>query len=154
TVQALGPVLRPPVRIDLNELPAFKRSFHVEDVVEGEKQQDGPTTWRWVYRLKPRRAGIDEVPRLPFVFYNPDLRPSERAFQVIWSDAVPITVLPPDVENVVIVSDQILAFAPADAVLANASPWSGPGPVVLACAVAGPPLIAAAWYLAWRRANP
>src|SRR5205085_1926988 len=83
--------------------------------------------------LKPQRAGIDEVPRLPFVFYNPDLKPSERAFQVIWTDAVPITVLAPDpIDPVIVVSKSILERAPTAAVLADTSAWAGPNGVLLA----------------------
>lgn len=155
TIHALGEVRRPPVRLKLAELPAFERSFHVEDVTEGEKEQIGPRSWRWVYRLKPQRVGIDEVPRLPFVFYNPDLKPSEKAFQVIWTDAVPLEVSPPEeMERFVNASGPMLWRAKSPGVLADESPWSGPGRVVLASVVAGPPLLSVAWYLAWRRANP
>jgi hypothetical protein len=154
TVEALGPVRRSPVRINLKDVSAFDRSFDVEDVTDGTKQP-GPTTWRWVYRLKPRRAGIDEVPRLPFVFYNPDVRPAERGFQVIWTDAVPLTVTAPEpIIPVDTFSAGITSLATGPVVLADRSRWAGPGPALLVGVLAGPPLLCLVWYAAWRRLYP
>jgi hypothetical protein len=155
TVHALGKVRRPPVRIDLRDLPAFTRSFHVEDFIDGQKEQVGPTTWRWVYRLKPQRAGIDEIPRLPFVFYNPDVRPADKGFQVIWTDAVRITVTA--AEPIIVdpkQDERFIELTTGSVILADRSGWSGPGPPLLAGVVGAPPLLCVVWYVAWRRANP
>ena len=51
-----------------------------------ESRHPSPTSWRWRYRLTPRWAEVDEIPGFPFVFYNPDLQPPEKAFQVLYSD--------------------------------------------------------------------
>src|SRR5205823_410044 len=101
------------------------------------------------------RAGIDEIPRLPFVFYNPDVRPADKGFQVIWTDAVPLTVTP--AEPPVPPDDlppTIIALTTGPVILADRSVWTGPGPPLLAGVVGAPPLLCVVWYVAWRRANP
>jgi hypothetical protein len=97
TVHALGKVRRPPQRIDLREVPAFARRFHIEDAADGKKEQPNHAAWRWQYHLRPRQVGIHDVPGVPLVFYNPDLHSPDKAFQVIFSDPIRLTVNPPDI---------------------------------------------------------
>ena len=154
-ITAHAPVRSPPSRIDLNDVPAFKRAFFIEDVTDGLKEQIGDSEWRWVYRLKPRDGAVDEIPGLPFVFYNPDLQPSEKAFQVIYTDSIPLTVaavepLPPPLH----LPDAMLEVAGGPGVLAQRSPWRMPGPVVLGLLLSGPPLACVCWYRLWRRWYP
>jgi hypothetical protein len=152
---AQGRVHRPPARIDLREVPAFNRAFYIEDVVDGNKEQIAATAWRWVYRLKPRGAWVDEIPAVPFVFYNPDLRPVEKAFQVIWTDAVPLTVEPPEPPPVPLdLPESMMTLAGGPGVLAQRQPWRLPGAVVLAMMLAAPPLACLIWYRLWRRRYP
>jgi hypothetical protein len=99
--------------------------------------------------------GIGEVPGLPFVFYNPDLRPAEKGFQVIWTDPIPLRVataerLAPPVEA----PEDALAVVPGERVLRVRPAWSGPGVALLAISLAGPPGCCLVWYLAWRRRYP
>jgi hypothetical protein len=155
TITAAGRVRHPPVRIDLKQAPDFKEAFYIEDLTDGQKEHIGPSSWRWVYRLKPRGPGVEEIPGLPFVFYNPDLRPAERAFQVIWTDPIPLTVGAPEpVEVDQDLPDSILEVATGPGVLAERIPWQLPGPVVLTALLSGPPLVCFAWYWLWRRMYP
>jgi hypothetical protein len=155
TVRAVAAVRRPPRRIYLRDIPAFKRRFHVEDVTDSKKERIGPAAWRWTYRLVPQQVGLDEVPGVPFVFYNPDLRPADRAFQVIFTDPIPITVVPqepPILPGDLDTSAAVIATGPG--LLAHESPWRGPGLLLLSVVLVVPPLLCAAWYLAWRMAYP
>jgi hypothetical protein len=155
TVRAAGAVRLPPGRIDLRQVPAFSRSFHIEDVTDGKKRESSPSAWRLTYRLRPRSPRVGGVPGVPFVFYNPDLRPSEKAFQVIWTDPLPLRVVPAERHmSPVKAPAAALELAPARAVLAAGPPWQGPGPALAAAALAAPPLACAAWLLAWRRLYP
>ncbi len=155
TITALAAVRRPPVRIDLREVPAFDRAFFIEDMTDGKKEQIAPSAWRWFYRLKPRSARVDEIPGLPFVFYNPDLLPAEKAFQVIWTDAIPLTVEPAEPLSAPLdLPESMLELADGPGVLAERRPWRMPGPVVLAMLLVGPPLICLCWYRLWRRWYP
>src|SRR5205085_2072608 len=107
--------------------------FHIEDVGDGKKEQLGPAGWRWTYRLRPRQVGRDVVPGVPFVFYNPDLRPAEKAFQVLFTDPIPVTVVPaepPAPPWDLPASATEVAAAPG--LFAHVSVWRGPGPVWLA----------------------
>lgn len=155
TVRAVGSVLRPPSRLDLRRLPAFSRRFHIEDVTDGKKAEDTSTVWRWVYRLRPRAAGVAEVPGLPFVFYNPDVRPAGRGFQVIWTDPLPLRVATaerhaPPVEA----ARAALAVVTGERVLRARPAWGQPGVALALLGLAGPPCGCLAWYLAWRRRYP
>src|SRR4051812_48365231 len=78
-VQAAGPVRRPPRRIDLRRVSAFAERFYIEDPATATRHPE-PTTWEFLYTLKPRDVAVTEVPSLPFVFYNPAIRPADKAF--------------------------------------------------------------------------
>jgi hypothetical protein len=155
TVRAAGKVYHPPQRIDLRQLPAFARRFHIEDITDGKEAQTESSCWRWAYRLRPRAAGIDEVPGLPFVFYNPDLLPAEKGFQVIWTDPIALRVRSAErLALPVPVIDEALIVTSGSRVLLARHPWAGPGAGLLTITLAGPPVACFVWYLAWRRRNP
>ncbi len=154
TVVALGRVLHPPQRIDLSEAPGFKEAFHIEDVADGQKQQPGPGRWRWVYRLKPRGPETRSVPGVPFVFYNPDLRPVEKAFQVVFTDPIPLAVLEPEPIVVTDLPPPLLSAAGAPEVLRRPAAWQTPAPAALAAVALVPPLACLCWYRLWRRRHP
>jgi hypothetical protein len=154
SVRARGKVRHPPTRLDLRQLPSLSRRFHIEDVTDGQGETVSPYEWRWVYRLRPRGPGVREVPGVPFVFYNPDLRPAEKAFQVVWSDPVPLRVRPSE-RNAppVAASDAVLVLATGPGVLRAGPAWnlSTAGWFLTAL---GPPAVCGLWYLRWRRRHP
>jgi hypothetical protein len=153
-VQATGPVRHPPRRPDLRQLPAFAERFHIEDPDGGSRHPD-PRTWEFVYRLKPKGTDVTEVPSLPFVYFNPDIRPANRAFQEVYTDAIPLRVKPHEAVAVPLqVPDSAFQLASGPGVLARQTPWAPPGAVVTALLLLAPPLLCAAWYAAWQRRYP
>jgi hypothetical protein len=155
TVSAVGPVILPPRRIDLREIPAVAEAFYVEDPDDGGDRQPDARTWEFVYRLKPRSTAVREVPGLPFAYYDPDIPFPSRRFQVVYTDPIPLTITP-DVPVEVPVTAPVSAYqlATGPGLLARESPWELPGPVALALLALAPPLLCAAWYVAWRRLYP
>jgi hypothetical protein len=153
TVEAAGAVRHPPRRLDLRTLPAFSRAFHVDDLPDPPRPDQ--RTWEFAWRLKPRRPDVTEVPGLPFVFYNPDIRPADKAFQVLYTDPIPLTVREPAAVPVPVQGpEDAFTVATGPEVLARRVRWGLPGSGVLVGLLAGPPLACAAWYLCWRRLNP
>ena len=151
TLRALGPMARPPRRLDLRQVRDFARLFDI-DPIASEKEQATPTSWRWRYRLTPRWGEVDEIPGFPFVFYNPDLQPPERAYQVLYSDPISIrqtpartTFGPTEVGDLELADDSALGATPA---------WSGPGRVLWLGVGLTPPLLGVVCCLAWRRLYP
>src|SRR5262249_4669579 len=51
----------------------------------------------FAYRLRPRTAEVDRIPRLRFAYYNPAAADGKQ-FPVTYTDAIPIRVLPPAAE--------------------------------------------------------
>jgi hypothetical protein len=94
TVRSLGPVKKPPVRIDLGEIPAFAKAFHLSDLPL--ETPPVPGVWQWRYRLVPRGPWVSEVPSVPFLFFNPDFTPPERGYQLLYADPIPLRVRPPE----------------------------------------------------------
>jgi hypothetical protein len=95
TVRALGPVKKPPARLDLGEIPAFAKAFHLSDLpVESDPGSGG--IWRWRYQLVPRGPWVSEVPSVPFLFYNPDFTPPERGYQLLFAEPIPLSVRAPE----------------------------------------------------------
>ena len=153
TVRALRPVKRPPQRIDLHQVPAFEESFYIEDSAD-EPARPNESTWEFVYRLKPRRPDVTEVPSLPFVYFNPYLLTASKRFQVLYTDPIALHVLPHE-------SVQVPLQAPEDAFVLATGPgllerqttWR-PGLGTAALLLVTPPLLCAVWYVCWRRMYP
>ncbi len=147
TVQARGQVRTPPQRLDLQEIPALAQRFYLEDVTEGRAATTVSRSWQWVYRLRPRSVGLQQIPGIPFVYYNPDLQPVTRSFQVIWTDPLPLEVRPserdaPPVtasESILKLDPDVLRTPPRTGI-----PWGWWWPLWL-----GTPLACAGWYLVW-----
>lgn len=154
TVHARGPVLRPPVRPDLRQMAAFAATFHVEDWTDGRPARVGASVYRWEYRLRPKGDSVGEVPGVPFLFYNPDVRPPAKGYQTLWTDPIPLTVRRP--ERPVDVSSlppAVLEWPDGD-LLARQTRWAPPGAGVVAAVLLVPPLLAVAFYLLWRQRHP
>jgi hypothetical protein len=158
TVRAVGPWHHPPRPIDLKQVPTFNADFYIEDVADRPPLAAGaaPQSWELVYRLKPRRGDVTEVPSFPFAFYNPEIRPADKGFQVIYTDPIPLRVGGPPVTMARPVRGFEGAFevAGGPAVLARQTVWQAPGTGELALYLLAPPLLSAGWYLAWRRLWP
>jgi hypothetical protein len=153
-----GP-LRGVARPDLRRLPRFAKSFHIDD--DGERDLPAEKAREYVYRLRPRNAGVKEVPSLPFVFYKPGLVPAHLGYQTRSAPAIPLRVRPRAETPAASVEgegdpsrppDALLHVVRGPAVLRRDEPppllaWAAPALVV-------PPLLSLTWYLRWRRRHP
>lgn len=155
TVRARGPVLRPPVRPDLRQLPAFAAAFHIEDLTDGRNERNGAATFRWVYRLRPRTEAVSEVPGVPLLFYNPDIRPPAKSYQTLCSDPIALTVRQPERPiDVAALPPLALEWASGPDALTGQTPWTPPDGRALAAVLLAPPLLSLAVYLLWRHWYP
>ncbi|MHB1424997.1 MAG: hypothetical protein ACYC3I_17630 [Gemmataceae bacterium] len=154
TIRAMRPPRRPPVRLDLRQLPDFAEQFYIEDPSEEAARPD-ERTWEFAYRLKPRRTDVREIPSLPFVYFNPHLLTASKGFQVLYTDPIPLRVLPHESVQVPVQAPEIaFVLATGPAVLERQTPWSPPSLGTIAVLLLAPPLGCVAWYLIWRRLYP
>jgi hypothetical protein len=154
SVRAVRETRRPPQRIDLRQLPAFDARFYIEDPSEEPSRPD-EKTWEFIYRLKPRRADVTEVPGLPFVYFNPYLRTVRKGFQVIYTDPIPLRVLPRETVQVPVrAPENAFVVATGSAVLERQTLWTPPRIGPAAALLLSPPAVCIVWYLCWRRLYP
>ncbi len=158
-VEADGPVRHPPERIDLGQISDIAERFYIETPDGDDAPPVDGRRWEFVYRLKPRRPDVAEIPGVPFAFFNPSIRPENKAFQVKYTDAIPLQVtstgqvMQPAKPRAV--ADVFPADAGGPALLARRTPWTPPGPLVVAAAARGAAAgDCVAWFLVWRRLNP
>lgn len=147
-----------PRRLKLTELAKdVETDFYVEDLPKQDRELPGEKTWEFHYRLKPKHQGVRIVPRLRFVYYDPEL-PESRRFQPRFTrETIVLTVkprpvdVPPPVEKRVEHPQRFYQLRetdlarPASALLS----WAGVILMVLA-----PPLVCGVWYQIWRRLYP
>jgi hypothetical protein len=153
TVHAVREAKRPPQRIDLRQLPAFDEQFYIEDSSDEPGRPDD-RTWEFVYRLKPRRIDVTAVPSLPFVYFNPYLLTASKGFQVLYTDPIPLNVLPHESVQVPVQAPEgafVLATGPE--LLERPSTWT-PGAGTTLAILLGPPAACAIGMIWWRRRFP
>jgi hypothetical protein len=179
-VRAAGPVQKAPRRLSLGDLTAFREAFHIEDLPDsgaevvavarlvglsvsphtaalaGLAMASRPLAWEFRYRLKPKTLAVQEIPSLPFVFYNRKILSPDRRFQVVYADAIPITVKPREsVQTAVQGPPGAFQFSTGPGLLARSSTHPmEPGLGVIVLFLLGPPLACVVWYLVWRRLYP
>jgi tetratricopeptide (TPR) repeat protein len=154
SVRAVRPVRRPPERIDLRQLPDFAEQFYIEDAGEEPARPDD-RTWEFAYRLKPRRVDVREIPSLPFVYFNPYILSASKGFQVLYTDPIPLHVLPPETVQVPVQGPEIaFVLAAGPGVLERQTPWSPPRLGTMLALLLAPPLGCFVWYLVWQRLYP
>lgn len=153
-VHALREVRRPPRRIDLHQLPAFEERFYIEDTEEEPRRPDA-RTWEFVYRLKPRRPEVRQVPGLPFIYFNPYLGSTSKGFQTIWTDPIPLHVLRHERVPVSLQAPEIaFVLVEGPALLEHRAPWTPPRLATILAILLAPPILCTVWYLSWRRFYP
>jgi hypothetical protein len=154
SVNATRDVRRPPQRIDLRQLSAFADQFHIEEGAEEPLRPDA-RTWEFVYRLKPRRIDVSEIPSFPFVYYNPYILSAGKRFQVVYTDPISLQVLPHETVQVPVQAPEgVFALATGPGVLARQAAWHSPGTMTISLLLLVPPLVCAVWYASWRRRYP
>jgi hypothetical protein len=153
-VKAVRPVRRPPQRIDLRQLPEFAEQFYIEDPSEEAARPDD-RTWEFAYRLKPRRTEVREIPGLPFVYFNPYLLTASKGFQVLYTDPIPLRVLPHETVQVPVQGpESAFGLATEPAVLERQTLWTPPRQSTIVTLLLSPPLGCIVWYLLWRWRYP
>lgn len=154
TVRAVRPPRRPPQRLDLRQLRDFAEQFYIEDPGEEIRRPDD-RTWEFAYRLKPRRTDVTAIPSLPFVYFNPYLLTANKGFQVLYTDPIPLHVLPHETVQVPVQApESAFVLATGAQVLQRQKPWTPPRLGMCLALLLVPPLGCAAWYLLWRRLYP
>ncbi len=136
-------------------MPAFAEQFYIEEPSSEEPTRPDERTWQFVYRLKPRRTNVSEIPSLPFVYFNPYLLTANKGFQVIYTDAIPLHVLPHETVQVPVQApESAFTLATGSGVLDRQTAWTPPGMVTRIVFLLTPPLICGIWYVCWRRMYP
>jgi hypothetical protein len=154
TVKAVGPVKKPPQRLDLGQVRAFAERFHIEGPADADAHPD-PRTWEFVYRLRPRRADVSEIPGVPFVWFNPEIQPASKGFQMVFTDPVPLEVRPRAAFQTPLTGPETLfQLGTGSSLFARQTPWSPPGPIGAGLLLLTPPALCWAWYAWWRRRYP
>jgi hypothetical protein len=154
SVRTVRPARRPPQRLDLRQLPEFAEQFYIEDPSEAAARPDD-RTWEFAYRLKPRRTEVRAIPSLPFVYFNPYLLTASKGFQVLYTDPIPLHVLPHETVQVPIQApERAFVLETGPAVLERRTPWAPPRLGSILALLLSPPLACIAWYLVWRRLYP
>jgi hypothetical protein len=153
-VRAVRPARRPPQRLDLRQLSELAEQFYIEDPSEEVTRPDD-RTWEFAYRLKPRRPEVREIPSLPFVYFNPYLLTASKGFQVIYTDPIPLQVLPHETVEVPLQApESAFMLTTGPVVLERQTEWTPPGLGAIMALLAGPPLGCVVWYLVWRQLYP
>jgi tetratricopeptide (TPR) repeat protein len=154
SVRAVRPVRRPPQRLDLRQLPNFVETFYIEDI-GAEATRPDDRTWDFSYRLKPRRVAVHDIPSVPFVYFNPYLLTAGKGFQVLYTDPIPLHVLPQETVHVPVQGPEnafLLSTGPS--LLERQTPWTTPRLDTLLFLLLTPPIGCLIWYLIWQRLYP
>lgn len=157
----------------LEKLDAFK-PLAVENLDDHFTPGDLPRR-EFRYRIRPRSADVKEIPRLKFVYFNPQIVPPARGYQTTYADSVPLTVKPRRVAPGTVAelpawmleppaSDELFGPPPMawqewldwlrDQIGMQSEASSSGGWVLAAIALLGPPVLCLLGLAAWRRAYP
>jgi hypothetical protein len=156
------PVLAAPLRPEIERDAEFAKRFLVEPDDPPGKSESGKT-WEFYYLLKPKSENVTEIPEVLFSYFNPRFGTDPRGYQEPMTDSIKITVRPAprQVPEVVGKSNEVRRFpasiervADDDEILARHRVWTPPGAGVMAALFGGPPVVALAWLVVWRRLNP
>jgi len=157
-IEGQGPEKYHPQRKNLQLFPEnFSDDFHLEAVPSQDVSHPEKGYWEFVYRLRPKRRDIAEVPALKLTFFAP----ATKKFQSSYTDEIPIKVdRPPETTadkmdlKIVKAPERFYHLRPMAEVLRDDSPMPVPGPFILAAFLAVPPLVCFSWYWAWRHLYP
>jgi hypothetical protein len=143
------------VRPDLRKLPAFD-DFQVEDEPGGPVAATAKRV-SFAYRLQPRRANVDRVPGLLFVFYNPRAPEGSKKYPTTKAEGVSITVTPappkPAAQAIPLDAPEYLFEVATGTEVLDREPFA-PAPGLWLLLAAAGPLAAGGWYAVWRRLYP
>lgn len=92
-ITARGPWRRPPRRPALERLPSFAKFVVAPSTSErADREMAAPRAWEFDYRIRPRSAEVDQIPRLSLAYDNPTIPLEENRWQTIESSPIPLKV--------------------------------------------------------------
>jgi hypothetical protein len=139
--------------------PEMDKDFFVQPLPEEDRHLAGlwEGVWEFVYRLRPKHAGVKRTPELRFVYYDP----MKGLYQPARIRGIPIKVTPraqaavrKETTRVPQAPERFYELATGASVLARSGHAGEFYPLLLACLVLAPPGICAAWYALRRRLHP
>jgi len=144
-------------RPDLRKLSAYTAKFDpIEDTI-GPAANPGTKEVAFAYRLRPRNRDVTSFPTLTFAYLNPAVTTSDpfQRLRVKWEHPITVVVAaakPPPPAVPLDASDHLFDVPTGPRLLVREPfappPWAWPVLAALA------PLVAGAWYVAWRRVYP
>ena len=155
-IMGKGPAKYRPERKNLRIFPdELLADFHVEDVPDRDRLLPEKGFWEFIYRLRPKRTDVREIPGLQLVYLTVDNKRPQSAF----ADPVSIKVLPAKESakfdlKVVRAPDRFYKLRPVEEVVRDDTPLPRPGLEKLALLLALPPALCFVWYRIWRRRHP
>jgi hypothetical protein len=162
-VQSVGPWLRAPHRPDLRKLQSFKSRFVIQDLPQQDVSgaMPGGHSWQFHYSLKPRSPEVTDVPPLLFAYYKPGVIPPERGYWTTATSSIPLKVQPRG-KAVLVDSEgrplrapeRFYQIAEGPEVLGHEERLARPHLLTLLLLLLGPPALAVAWYVTWKRVYP
>jgi hypothetical protein len=143
-------------RPDLKELKDFHDRFVITD--SPDPPPANATEVRFSYRLRPRNPQVKEVPTLSFYYFNVAAAEGRQQFKLTHTgQPIPITVTAAKSKVAAVPvpmtePEHLFAITTGPGVLGEGLSLGG-GWVWLVAGLTGP-LLALAWYAAWRRVYP
>lgn len=135
---------------DLKALAAFA-PFAVTNVPDPPRAATDKAV-RFNYKLRPQSRNVTQVPALKFYYFNPAAAPDKR-FPYTTAYSVPIRVTEPPVPPIIPLSEPDYLFEAARGPGVLRGPFEPCRWAWGAAALFGP-LVAAGWFLVWRRIFP
>src|SRR5438270_3968043 len=140
-----GPAQYRPLRQHLHIFPDdLGRDFHVEPLVDQDKQVPDQGLWEFVYRLRPKRPDVTRIPELELSYYAPE----KNKFPSSYADEIAIKVTPRQPATtgelnlkIVKAPNRFYQPRPVDESFREDGPLPPPTPEILATLLALPPLL-------------
>jgi hypothetical protein len=146
-------------RPDLLRRASFATRFQIEELADRYLPRERAREFD--YRLRPRDAGVKQIPPFAFVFFKPGMVPEEKGYQTTFAPAIPLTVEPRDAVTAQDVQGGPVPLDPPDSVVQLVEDpkvllrrRAGPYGLTMVQGIAmltSPPLLCGLWYLVWRR---
>ena len=152
-----GQIKRP----NLQRLPQFARQFAIKNGADRDLPDEKAR--EFAYELRPRNTAVKQIPAVPFVYFNPRIRPATQGYQWAYAPAIPIlakprtAVAPAEVQTTFPIKDlpeSVYQYTTGPNVLLRQEPFPWPGSILLSILALGPPALCAVWLALWQRAYP
>src|SRR5438128_1302143 len=85
-----NPSLKTLDRPDLRKLPRFSNLFHITN--RDDRYNAAEQAREFDFVLRPRNAGVKEIPAFPFVYFKRGMVPAHLGYQTGLAPAIPLVV--------------------------------------------------------------